>query len=132
MRERRANLAAWADDPALDPVRTAIDERIAQGKPVSLVLIALSRVDIVNAAYGRPAGDALITAVGDAIAALADAMGARFAALGGVKELLTYLTGQPGTGQIFLLAKNRCSTIDVGLGVEGLMILGRIRIWDQD
>ncbi|MDE0878469.1 MAG: GGDEF domain-containing phosphodiesterase [Sphingomonas bacterium] len=84
MRERRANLAAWADDPALDPVRAAIDERIAQGKPVSLVLIALSRVDIVNAAYGRPAGDALITAVGDAIAALADAMGARFAALGGV------------------------------------------------
>ena len=93
MIERRANLAGWADDPALAAVRTVLTARIDAGKPVALVLIALSRVDIVNAAYGRPTGDALIAAAEAAIAHVADDEDAICAHLGGVEFALTIADG---------------------------------------
>jgi EAL domain-containing protein (putative c-di-GMP-specific phosphodiesterase class I)/GGDEF domain-containing protein len=93
MIDRRATLAGWAADPALAPVRSVIDVRIAAAQPVSVVLISLSRVDIVNAAYGRPTGDALIAAVGGAIAALARDVGATMAPMGGVEFALTLPSG---------------------------------------
>ena len=96
MIDRRASLAKWADDPAVAPVRSAIDARIAAGEPVAVAIVALSRVDIVNAAYGRPAGDALIAAVGDAIAELVGAEGALVSHLGGVEFALTMTRGIEG------------------------------------
>ena len=42
--------------------RRWIVSRIAEERPVAVVLVALSRLDIVNAAHGRPAVDALIEA----------------------------------------------------------------------
>ena len=51
--------------------RRWLDERSAAGRPVGVVLASLSRLDIVNAAYGRPVGDALIEAAGRRIAATA-------------------------------------------------------------
>lgn len=93
MIDRRATLAGWAADPALAPLRSVIDVRIAAAQPVSVVLISLSRVDIVNAAYGRPTGDALIAAVGGAIAALARDVGATMAPMGGVEFALTLPSG---------------------------------------
>ena len=97
MSERRSTLAGWTDDPALVPVRAAIDARIATGEPVSVMLIALSRVDFVNAAYGRPTGDALIAAVGDAIAALINGDGACLSPLGGVEFAVTMAGPPEGT-----------------------------------
>ena len=49
---------------ALDPAaaRGWIDGRSARAEPLSVILIALSRFDLVNSGYGRPAGDALIRA----------------------------------------------------------------------
>ena len=76
-------------------VRAGIDARIDAGETVGLVLIALSRVDIVNAAYGRPAGDALIAAVGAAIERLAAEEGVCFAPLGGVEFVLVMAADAP-------------------------------------
>ncbi|MDQ2891736.1 MAG: EAL domain-containing protein [Pseudomonadota bacterium] len=88
MTDRRATLAGRADDPTLAPVRGLIAARIEAAAPVSVILVALSRVDIVNAAYGRPTGDALIQAVGAAITRITKETGATLAALGGVEFAL--------------------------------------------
>ena len=82
--ERRATPGNWTEDPALAMLREGVDERLSTEDTVAIVLIALSRVDIVNAAYGRQAGDALIAAVGERIAHLAERVGACFSRLGGV------------------------------------------------
>ena len=42
--------------------RRWLDRRIEQGQTVAAALVALNRFDIVNTAYGRPAGDALLRA----------------------------------------------------------------------
>ena len=55
--------------------RRWLDDRIAADRPVGVVLASLSRLDIVNAAYGRPVGDALIDAAGRRIAATARGVG---------------------------------------------------------
>ena len=55
--------------------RRWLDDRIAAHRPVGVVLASLSRLDIVNAAYGRPVGDALIDAAGRRIAATARGVG---------------------------------------------------------
>ena len=49
---------------SLDPAaaRGWIDRRLARGEGASVILIALSRFDLVNSGYGRAAGDALIRA----------------------------------------------------------------------
>jgi len=85
MTDRRTTLAGRSDDPTLAPLRALIDRRLAAAAPVAVVLVALSRVDIVNAAYGRSTGDALIAAVGEAIGRIAAADGALLIALGGVE-----------------------------------------------
>ncbi|TPG14339.1 putative bifunctional diguanylate cyclase/phosphodiesterase [Sphingomonas oligophenolica] len=92
MTDRRTTLAGRADDPTMAPVRTLIATRIEAEAPAAVILVALSRVDIVNAAYGRPTGDALIEAVGTVIARIAADTGATLAALGGVEFAL----GVPG------------------------------------
>ena len=43
-----------------DAARRWIADRIRGGRPVTVVLVSLSRLDIVNAAHGRPAVDTLI------------------------------------------------------------------------
>jgi diguanylate cyclase (GGDEF)-like protein len=55
----------------LDPVaaRGWVDRRLARGERASVILIALSRFDLVNSGYGRAAGDALIRAAARRIAA---------------------------------------------------------------
>ncbi|WP_174284850.1 bifunctional diguanylate cyclase/phosphodiesterase [Sphingomonas bacterium] len=63
------------DDRDAGDARRWLDARIAAGLPVGVVLASLSRLDIVNAAYGRPVGDALIDAAGRRIATTARAVG---------------------------------------------------------
>ena len=55
--------------------RRWLDDRIAADRPVGVVLASLSRLDIVNAAYGRPVGDSLIAAAGRRIATTAHGIG---------------------------------------------------------
>jgi diguanylate cyclase (GGDEF)-like protein len=67
------DVAAETDDAlegSLDPVaaRAWIDRRLARGEQSSIILIALSRFDLVNSGYGRAAGDSLIRAAGRRIA----------------------------------------------------------------
>ena len=63
------------EDRDAGAARRWLDERIAAGRPVGVVLASLSRLDIVNAAYGRPIGDALIEAAGRRIATTARGLG---------------------------------------------------------
>jgi diguanylate cyclase (GGDEF)-like protein len=51
--------------------RAWLERRLVRGDHVSAILIALSRFDLVNTGYGRPAGDALIRAAVRRIAAAA-------------------------------------------------------------
>jgi diguanylate cyclase (GGDEF)-like protein len=53
--------------------RAWLDRRLQRGERPSAVLIALSRFDLVNSGYGRPAGDALIRAAVRRIAGVARA-----------------------------------------------------------
>lgn len=67
-------------DRAFDPAAAYewIDSRLAAGEQSSVILIALSRFDLVNSGYGRTAGDALIRAAARRIADEAqDAIGER-------------------------------------------------------
>jgi len=58
--------------------RAWLDRRLQRGERPSAVLIALSRFDLVNSGYGRPAGDALIRAAVRRIAGVArSALGKR-------------------------------------------------------
>lgn len=61
---------------SFDPVaaRGWIDRRLARGEQSSVILIALSRFDLVNSGYGRAAGDSLIRAAGRRIAGEARAI----------------------------------------------------------
>lgn len=67
--ERRGPSFGDATDPA--DVIDWIDARLAAGEHVGVTLIALSRLDILNAARGRAAGDALIAEARAQVAAVA-------------------------------------------------------------
>ncbi|MCU6452807.1 EAL domain-containing protein [Sphingomonas sp. A2-49] len=56
--DRRGRTAATDEDRAA--ISDWIAGRLADGSPVGVLMIALSRLDILNAARGRAAGDALI------------------------------------------------------------------------
>jgi EAL domain-containing protein (putative c-di-GMP-specific phosphodiesterase class I)/GGDEF domain-containing protein/ActR/RegA family two-component response regulator len=89
--DRRAVPGGWRHDRDANDARAWIDARIAQGRPVAAVLVSLSRLDIVNAAHGRPAVDALIeAAVRRAQAVAGDRYGAAaiVARLGGAEFVL--------------------------------------------
>jgi len=68
--------------------RRWIDRRLAdpEGRPLTVMLVALNRFDIVNAAYGRAAGDALLRAAFKRIEEAAS--GALVARLGGSEFLV--------------------------------------------
>jgi len=89
--ERRVVPGSWRHDRDVGDARRWIGARLDDGRPVVAVLVALSRLDIVNAAHGRPAVDTLIEAAvrrADTIACEhlgADAMVAR---LGGAEFVL--------------------------------------------
>ena len=71
--------------------RRWLDRRLAQGQPITAALVALNRFDIVNTAYGRSAGDALLRAAQrriEEIAAERFGSGAVVARLGGSEFLL--------------------------------------------
>ena len=54
---------AWTGARDANAARRWIERRIDDGdQPIVVVLVALTRFDIVNAAYGRPAGDAMLRA----------------------------------------------------------------------
>lgn len=89
--ERRVVPGGWRHDRDAGDARRWIDERRADGRPVAAVLVALSRLDIVNAAHGRPAVDALIEAAVrrvDAIACADLGESAMVARLGGAEFVL--------------------------------------------
>jgi diguanylate cyclase (GGDEF)-like protein len=52
--------------------RDWVEQRLTRGEPSSMILIALSRFDLVNSGYGRASGDALIDAATRRIAAELD------------------------------------------------------------
>lgn len=58
--DRRLGIPAERMDRGADAARGWIAHRISAARPVSIVLVSLSRLDIVNAAHGRSAVDALI------------------------------------------------------------------------
>lgn len=60
--DRRGIPGASRYDRETGEARRWIVGRIAEDRPVAVVLVALSRLDIVNAAHGRPAVDGLIEA----------------------------------------------------------------------
>ncbi len=60
--DRRGIPGASLYDRETGDARRWIVGRIADDRPVAVVLVALSRLDIVNAAHGRPAVDGLIEA----------------------------------------------------------------------
>ncbi|MEG3164056.1 GGDEF domain-containing phosphodiesterase [Sphingomonas sp. PB2P19] len=89
--ERRVVPGGWRHDRDAGDARRWIAERLADGRPVAAVLIALSRLDIVNAAHGRPAVDALIeAAIRRADAVVCEHLGAAgmVARLGGAEFVL--------------------------------------------
>jgi EAL domain-containing protein (putative c-di-GMP-specific phosphodiesterase class I)/GGDEF domain-containing protein len=86
--------ARFGRDPNL--AQQWIAARIGDGQPVSVVLVSLSRLDIVNAAHGRPAVDSLIEVAverAEAVAAEAMAGAARVARLGGADLALVVGAG---------------------------------------
>ncbi|WP_445192980.1 EAL domain-containing protein [Sphingomonas sp. Tas61C01] len=63
--DRREPPSAWQHDGNAGTARRWLATALADpDRPVSVLLLALSRLDLVNAAYGRPAVDALIDAAG--------------------------------------------------------------------
>ena len=74
-----------------------IDARLAAGQPVTIVAVALLRLDLVNAAHGRAVGTALIAAaerrVQAQLAAIAEDDG--MVARGGGADFLAALAGAP-------------------------------------
>ncbi len=89
--ERRVVPGGWRHDRDAGDARRWIDERIEDGRPVAAVLVSLSRLDIVNAAHGRPAVDALIEAAvrrADAVACEHLGAAAMVARLGGAEFVL--------------------------------------------
>ncbi len=89
--ERRGMPGASAFDREAGDARRWIVGRIAADRPVAVVLVSLSRLDIVNAAHGRPAVDALIDAAvrrAQAVAREAIGVEAIVARLGGAEFAL--------------------------------------------
>ncbi|MDB5703513.1 MAG: diguanylate cyclase [Sphingomonas bacterium] len=74
--------------------RRWIDRRLADpdGKPLSAMLVALNRFDIVNAAYGRAAGDGLLRA---AFKRIEEAAGGALVARMGGSEFLVAIEDPP-------------------------------------
>ncbi|MET4898928.1 GGDEF domain-containing phosphodiesterase [Sphingomonadaceae bacterium jetA1] len=50
-------------DGEVGEVRRWVDDVIAQGQPCIAIIVSLSRLDLINAAHGRPAGNMLLRAV---------------------------------------------------------------------
>ncbi len=89
--ERRVVPGGWRHDRDADDARSWIDGRLTGNQPMAAILVSLSRLDIVNAAHGRPAVDALIeAAVRRADAVAHDHLGtaAMVARLGGAEFVL--------------------------------------------
>lgn len=71
--------------------RRWLQRRLSEGAPVSIVLVTLSRFDVVNTAYGRPAGDAVLRTAAARLAQVArEALGKRaiVARMGGAEFLV--------------------------------------------
>lgn len=82
--------------------RRWIAERVTGGRPVAVVLASLSRLDIVNAAHGRPAVDAMIEAAvarADAVARDLLIQPACVARLGGAEFLIAIEAGGDDVAQ---------------------------------
>jgi diguanylate cyclase len=58
--ERRRAPGGWAQGAAVAASRRWLDERLAEGRSVAGILIGLSRLDLLNAAHGRRAGDTVM------------------------------------------------------------------------
>lgn len=71
--------------------RRWIERRLADGLPVGVALVTLSRFDVVNTAYGRPAGDAVLRTAATRLAQIArETLGKRaiVARMGGAEFLI--------------------------------------------
>ncbi|MES3152430.1 bifunctional diguanylate cyclase/phosphodiesterase [Sphingomonas faeni] len=105
--ERRGVPGVSGFDREAGDARRWIADRIAADRPVAVVLASLSRLDIVNAAHGRPAVDALIeTAVRRAQTVALEAVGvdAIVAWLGGAEfALIVEASGPAVTAAITAL-----------------------------
>ena len=89
--DRRGIPGASQYDRETGEARRWIVRRIAEERPVAVVLVALSRLDIVNAAHGRPAVDSLIEAAvlrAETVAREAIGVDAMVARLGGSEFVL--------------------------------------------
>ena len=89
--DRRGIPGASAYDREAGDARRWIVGRIAADRPVAVVVVALSRLDIVNAAHGRPAVDKLIEAAvlrAETVAREAIGVEAIVARLGGSEFML--------------------------------------------
>lgn len=92
--ERRVLPPAWMGDRPAEALAGWID---AQGDGMTVVLVALSRLDIVNAAHGRPGGDVLIAAIAAEIAGIAERLfggDASVARVGGAEFVMAMATDE--------------------------------------
>lgn len=89
--ERRSAPGDWANEPELADVRRWLDEGLAAGRPTAIVLLGLARLDLLNAAHGREAGDAVMRTAEMRLLALAE----RVERLGGGRFLLTTGADKP-------------------------------------
>jgi diguanylate cyclase (GGDEF)-like protein len=83
--------------------RRWLDRRLIEGAHTGVVLIALTRFDLVNAAHGRAAGDTLLSAAASRIDRIARDLGTAIAARVGGSEFLVAAEGS--TEHLLLLAE---------------------------
>ena len=81
--ERRRAPGGWAYGTGAAGPRRWLEERLAVGRPAAVVLLALSRLDLLNAAHGRATGDAVVRAARERLDGLAQRVGGSVARLGG-------------------------------------------------
>jgi EAL domain-containing protein (putative c-di-GMP-specific phosphodiesterase class I)/GGDEF domain-containing protein len=90
----RVERRALRDHPDAIEGEAAIRERIAarladDPAPLSLLLIAFTRFEMINTAFGRETGDIVLDAVAGRIAPLVDAAGATLARMTGTRFVVT-------------------------------------------
>jgi diguanylate cyclase (GGDEF)-like protein len=97
-------MRAWVHDGLAAPT--------AQGQPLVLLLVALTRFDAINLAFGRPSGDAVLQAAARRIARQADALGAagRVARIAGA-EFAVLMRPPAGPADARLLALHVMETL---------------------
>ena len=94
MEERRRGPGGWAQGAAVAAPRRWLEEQRAAGRPAAAILLAFSRLDLLNAAHGRKVGDAVLRTARQRLEAVAGPAGGAVARLGGWRFVLTVVADE--------------------------------------